>query len=77
MNDTFIYIDCEVSNIQGKKFICIYVLDFEKKVIFKIFKPYNDELKKFLEELHYFDNINSNLNFAIKRDGKIALDIKI
>lgn len=77
MPDIFNYIDFDEQDIQGKKFICIYVLDFEKRIIFKIFKAYNDKLKEFLEGLDSFECINTNLSFAIKRDGKIALDIKI
>lgn len=77
MPDIFNYIDYDVQDIQGKKFICIYVLDFEKRIIFKIFKPYNDKLKEFLEDLNLFECLNTNLTFVIKRDGKITLDIKI
>lgn len=77
MNDTFYFIDYDIQEIQKKKFICVYVLNFEKKVIFRIFKVYNDKLQEYLDEFSYFIEFNSHLDFVIKRDGKIALDIKI
>lgn len=78
MQDTFYFIDYDIQEIQKKKFICVYVLDFDKKVVFRIFKVYNDKLKEYLDNtFEPFLNINAHLNFVIKRDGKIALDINI
>ena len=77
MSDTFHYLGFDVQEIQNKKFICIYVLDIEKKVIFKLFKVFNDVLKEYLEDnFETFDDITRYLNFVIKRNGKVALDIK-
>lgn len=77
MTDNFYFIDYDIQEIQKKKFICVYVLDFEKKVIFRIFKVFNDKLNEYLQDnFTAFENINPHLDFVIKRDGKIALDIK-
>ena len=78
MEDTFYFIDYDIQEIQKKKFICVYVLDFEKRVIFRIFKVFNDKLYEYLQDnFTAFQEFNSHLDFVIKRDGKIALDIKI
>lgn len=77
MSDTFHYLGFDVQEIQNKKFICIYVLDIEKKVIFKLFKVYNEVLIEYLgNNFETFDDITTHLSFVIKRNGKVTLDIK-
>lgn len=82
-NNFFIYLDYEQKTIGDKDFIVIYVLEFYKKQVFKIYKKHNDDLINKLELLDKLDkfvgyqNINDNICFDIKRDGKISLDIKL
>lgn len=77
MNNQFCFIDYEKRNIEGKEFIVIYVLEFYKKQIFKIFKLADNNLISKLDTFEKFDNINDFITFAIKRDSKISLDIKL
>lgn len=77
MNNQFFYIDYENRNIEGKIFLVIYVLEFNKKQVFKIYKISDDNLISKLNTLEKFDNINDYVGFVIKRDGKISLDIKL
>lgn len=78
MSDTIYFIGYDIQEIQKKKFICIYVLNYEKKVIMRIFKVYNDKLIEYLKDnITAFQEFNNYINFVIKRDGKIALDINI
>ena len=77
MNNQFFYLDYDIQTIQNKKFICIYVLEFNHKSIFKIYKNYSLELEENIGNYNSFDIIDSKISFVIKRDGKIALDINI
>lgn len=77
MKDTFYFLECTDETIQKQKFLCFYVLDIEKHLVFRIFKKYTDELYDNVGELDLFDNITDRISFAIKRDGKISLDIKL
>lgn len=75
MDDTFYYIGSDIVKIQGKNYVCLYILNIQKKVILKIYKPNNEDLQNFLSQVNYFDEITSFIRFAIKRDGRISLDI--
>lgn len=77
MNNQFLYVDYEKRNIEGKEFLLIYVLEFYKKQIFKIYKIADNNLISKLNTFEKFDNINDYITFAIKRDGKISLDINL
>ncbi len=77
MNNQFCYIDYEKRNIEGKEFLVIYVLEFYKKQVFKIYKLADNNFISKLDTFEKFDNINDFITFAIKRDGKISLDIKL
>lgn len=77
MNNQFLFLDYEKRNIEGKEFLVIYVLEFYKKQVFKIYKISDNNLITKLNTFEKFDNINDYLGFAIKRDGKISLDIKL
>lgn len=77
MNNQFLFIDYEKKNIEGKEFLVIYVLEFYRKQVFKIYKIFDNNLISKLNTFEKFDNINDYLGFAIKRDGKISLDIKL
>ena len=77
MSDTFIFLECTDETIQKQKFICFYVLNFEKHIVFRIFKKFTDEMEDKITDLAMFEDITDRISFAIKRDGKIALDIKI
>lgn len=75
MSNQFLYVDTEKRNIENKEFLVIYVLEFYKKRVFKIYKLYNSNLSAKLATLEKFDNINDYISFAIKGDGRISLDI--
>lgn len=77
MNNQFLFVDYEKKNIEGKEFLVIYVLEFYRKQVFKIYKISDNNLISKLNTFEKFDNINDYLGFAIKRDGKISLDIKL
>lgn len=75
--DKLIYLGHETQDIQNTQFICVYVLNLDKKVILKIYKKFENSLNKNLCEFSLFDDISNYCSFVIKRDGKIALDINI
>lgn len=77
MNNQFLFVDYEKKKIEGKEFLVIYILEFYKKQVFKIYKISDDNLIGKLTTLSKFDNINDYVDFVIKRDGKIALDINL
>lgn len=77
MKDTFYFLDFTDETIQKQNFLCIYVLDFEKHLVFRIFKKYTDDDYDKCAELTNFEDVTDKISFAIKRDGKISLDIKI
>lgn len=77
MNNQFLFVDYEKKKIEGKEFLVIYILEFYKKQVFKIYKICDDNLVAKLTTLSKFDNINDYVDFVIKRDGKIALDINL
>lgn len=77
MNNQFLFVDYEKKQIEGKEFLVIYILEFYKKQVFKIYKISDDNLIGKLTTLSKFDNINDYVDFVIKRDGKIALDINL
>ena len=78
MNNQFLYINYERKTIGGKEFLCINVLEYYSKKVYTIYKTANiDELISKLNTFDKLDNINDYLGFAIKRDGKISLDIKL
>lgn len=77
MKDTFYFLESTDEKIENQQFLCIYVLDFDKHVVFRIFKKYTDDLYDKYAELGQFEDISEKITFAIKRDGKIALDINL
>lgn len=77
MNNQFLFVDYENRNIDGKVFVVIYILEFYKKQVFRIYKIADDNLITKLNTFEKFDNINDYVGFAVKRDGKISLDIKL
>lgn len=77
MTNQFLYVDTEKKNIEGKEFLVIYILEFYKKQVFKIYKLYNSNLSEKLASFKKFDNINDYISFVIKGNGKISLDINL
>lgn len=77
MKDTFYFLECTDETIQKQKFLCFYVLNYEKHIVFRIFKKFTDELYNNAIEFSLFEDITDKISFAIKRDGKISLDIQI
>lgn len=77
MKDTYYFLECTEETIQKNKFLCFYVLNFDKHVVFRIFKKYTNDMDDKTEELAQFEDISDKITFAIKRDGKIALDINL
>ncbi len=77
MNNQFLFVDSEKRNIEGKEFLVIYILEFYRKQIFKIYKLADNNLVSKINTFEKFDNINDFIDFVIKRDGKISLDIKL
>lgn len=77
MNNQFLFVDYEIRNIEGRDFIVIYILEFYKKQVFRIYKMADNNLISKLSTFEKFDNINDYLGVVIKRDGKISLDIKL
>ena len=77
MNNQFSFLDYKKRNIEGKEFLVIYVFEFNTKQVLKIYKISDDNLISKLDTFAKFENINYYLDFVIKRDGKISLDIKL
>lgn len=77
MEKQFLYLDYETRNIEGKDFIVICVLEYYRKQVYRIYKLKNADIIKKLDNFKHFDNINNLVDFVIKRDGKISLDIKL
>lgn len=77
MEDTFYFLEAKEEKIQNQQFLCIYVLNFDKHVVLRIFKKYTKELDEKFSEFAQFEDISEKITFAIKRDGKISLDIDI
>lgn len=77
MDKDFLFLDYSTTNIEGKDFIVIYVLEFYKHQVFKIYKPKTKEIFSKLEELQPFDNINSLIDYVIKSNNKITLNINL
>lgn len=77
MNNQFLFLDYEKRIINQKEFVIINVLEFYSKQVFKIYKVFDNNLITKLNTFEKFDNINDFISFAIKRDNKISLDIKL
>ena len=77
MHQQFLFLDYEKTRIKNKDFLVINVLEFYSKQIFKIYKILDVNLISKLDTFSTYDNINDFVFFAIKRDGKISLDIKL
>lgn len=77
MNNQFLFVDYEKRNIEGKEFLVIFVLEFYRKQVFRIYKIADNNLIAKVNLFEKFENINDYVGFAIKRDGKISLDIKL
>ena len=77
MESQFLYLDYQATKIDSKDFLCIYILEFNKHQVFRIYKPYSQDLVSKLITFEKFDNINEFITFVIKRDGKISLNIKL
>lgn len=74
----FYYLGCDTTKIENNDFIKIYVLDLENKFVHSIYKlNSNKNLVEKLSSIKVFDNITNFVTFAIKRNGKISLDIKL
>lgn len=77
MNYQYFYLDYSIETINNQKYLRVYVLEFNRKCIFRIYKKYSLELEEKLGSLNTFDIIDSYISYVIKRDGKIALDINL
>lgn len=77
MEKQFLFIDYETRNIEGRDFVVIYLLEINKKQVFKIYKIQNGQLIGKIDNFKRFQDITNLIDFVIKRDNKISLDIKI
>ena len=77
MDKRFLYVDYETRNIEGKEFVIIYLLEYNKRQIFKIYRLKDIELIKKLDGFKFATDITDLIDFVIKRDGKISLNIKL
>lgn len=77
MEKQFLFIDYETRNIEGRDFVVIYLLEINKKQVFKIYKIQNGQLIGKIDNFKKFQDITNLIDFVIKRDNKISLDIKI
>ena len=75
MDKNFLYLDYSTTNIDGKDFIVIYVLEYYRHQVFRVYKPKSKEVFAKLEDLKPFDNINGLIDYVIKSNNKIALNI--
>lgn len=63
--------------IEDKDYYVIVVIDDTNEQYFYIYKQKTDtKAKDFVMKHKKFDDITSEISFAIKRDRKISLDIK-
>lgn len=80
MSKTFIYLDTEEKKINDNTFFCIYLLEFSKKVVFKVYKIKNQntkDLENKLSSIKPFENVSNKIDYVIKSDGKVAIDINL
>lgn len=77
MNNKFLYLDTEIANIQEKRFLRIYILELNRKIVFKVYKLYTPELAEKLKNLNILTDCTKQTNFVIKRDGKLSIDINL
>lgn len=77
MEKQFLFIDYETRNIEGRDFVVIYLLETNRKQIFRIYKLQNGQLIGKIDNFKKFQDITNFIDFVIKRDNKISLDIKI
>lgn len=72
----FCYLGNEQTNINEKAFLKIYVLDMTNKYVHTIYKLDSRQLLDKFSNIKMFEDITNIITFAIKRNGKISLDIK-
>ena len=77
MSKQFLFIDYETRTIEGKDFVVIFLLECNRKQLFRIYKIKEGNIISKLDNLKKFQDITSLIDFVIKRDNKIALDIKL
>lgn len=77
MNKNFLFLDYYTKNIQDKEFVVIYVLEFYSKKVFKIYKLKQTNLIQKLETFEKFDNLNDYIDFTIKSNNTLALNINL
>lgn len=79
MVDTqFIFLKADKTLIQNKNFIKISILEFKTLSIFHIYKPYSEEyFEKLLDTFTVFNDVSHCIDYVIKKDGRISLDILV
>ena len=77
MEKHFLFVDYDTKNIEGKDFIIIYLLEYNKRQIFRIYKIKDTEIMKKIDNLKFATDVTDLIDYVIKRDGKISLNIKL
>lgn len=77
MNKQFLFVDYETRNIEGKDFVVIFLLECNRKQLFRIYKIKDGNIISKLDNFKKFQDLTNLIDFVIKRDNKIALDIKL
>lgn len=77
MEKHFLFVDYDTRNIEGKDFVIIYLLEYNKRQIFKIYKLKDAELIKKLDNFKFATDVTDFIDFVIKRDNKLALNINL
>ena len=76
MSKDFLFLSYELKSIEGRDFVCVYILEFHSKHVFSIYKLSNKEFINHLSTLKKLDNVNTLINYNIKKDGRLSLDIR-
>lgn len=76
--NNFYYLGFEIfESADTSKILKIFILSFKTKSVHCIYKQYSKELVTKLDAKYkLFANCTDDITFVIKRDGKVALDIK-
>lgn len=74
--ENLFFLKAQDTEINDKQFYKITILDMNNVQLFFIYKLRDAQVAKFIVNHKRFDDVSNELKFVIKRDNKIALDIK-
>lgn len=69
----YYFIGYKIRNIDGHKWLRIFILSIEDVSITSYFVPYSDDTFEFINSFDRFQDVSNLVRFRVRSDGKVSL----